>query len=308
MPPPRRRRTPCPRSTARPPARGGLADPLGVARDRRVQHALEAGPRARTQPRCGSRSRRRPGRRRCARRPSRTTSRAAASRRRARVPKRISIPCSSHHPGGRTNPASRSCSPRRSSFDSGGRSYGGSPRRRSAPAARRAPGPAGRPRPSRPRGSPRRRRSSGHLRPRSGALRPRRGRGRSRAAPRPAVDDRAGRHVEDAAVALAFDLGAVDLAAWRVAAPVGAGVAERVQLALDPGDGDPAPADLEGLDLPSATSSARRPSRTPPCILLSRPASRANACQAYGHGAAAPTRLPAAAGRIERPTRPARRR
>src|SRR5215211_977330 len=58
--------------------------------------------------------------------PVHTTSRASTCSCATRVPNRTSTSCSAYQPTGRTRASSRPCSPRRSSFESGGRSYGGS--------------------------------------------------------------------------------------------------------------------------------------------------------------------------------------
>src|SRR5688572_22113684 len=65
------------------------------------------------------------------------------------------------------------------------------------------------------------------------------------------VHDLAGLHVELAPMTLALDRRAVDLASHReVAVAVGADVAERVELAVHPGDRDLRAAHVEGLRLP----------------------------------------------------------
>src|SRR5215213_962631 len=168
----------------------------------------------------------------------------------ARTPSRVSTPCASHQSAGRTSSWSRDSSPRRYALESPGRSYGStgssptSTRRPSKPSSRSvaaAVAPA-REAPTTTKvcaGATERLDLDLYL-PVHLARRIHLDRHRRRS-----LHHGAGLQLEDAAVALALEFRAVELAFGQRTPLVCADVAEGVQGALDASDADARPLDLE---------------------------------------------------------------
>ena len=211
---------PIPTRTARAARSRGIPDPLGVAGGAEIEHPRQVPAWHADACGCARRSPRPHGRRRSARRrrgpprappgPAARPACRTASRRRARPTTAVA---------GRTS-TSNVRSPRSTSLDSGGRSYGASssaPIRTSRPSKPRSRRVAAAVPPARPAPTTTAVRSTSGLDLQVPAL-VAHGEGGFRVLRR-ALDHGAGRHVEDAAVTLALDRRAQDLAASRASIP-----------------------------------------------------------------------------------------